>query len=66
MLRADTKSMKIKQRIWKLKLLLPRSILKKEKSLVKNVYQQQEERGWPGLIQEVEDIWVISPKAENE
>jgi hypothetical protein len=56
MLRADTKSMQIKQRIWKQKLLLARSILKKEKSLAREVYQQQVERGWPGLSQEVEEI----------
>ena len=41
MLRADTKSMQIKQRIWKQKLLLARSIMRKEKSLAREVYQQQ-------------------------
>ena len=35
MLRADTKSMKIKQRIWMQKLLLARSIMRKVKSLAR-------------------------------
>ena len=59
LLRADTKSLKMKQRIWMQKLLLARSILRKEKSLANEVYQQQMMRSWPGLSKEVEDICKI-------
>ena len=59
MLRANTNSLKMKQRIWMQKLLLATSILRKEKSLANEKYQQQMMRNWPGLSKEVEDICKI-------
>ena len=56
MLRTQSTSMKIKQRIWKMKLLLARKILSQEKSLAKEIYTEQMKNDWPGLAQEVKDI----------
>ena len=39
MLRAQTTSSKMKQRIWKMKLLLAKKILSQERSLAKDIYQ---------------------------
>ena len=56
MLRAESLSLQMKQRIWKMKLLLARSILRKEGSLAKAVYMEQVKNEWPGLAKEVKEI----------
>ena len=56
MLTAETLSMKMKQRIWLMKLQLAKKILSQEKSLAKAIYQEQLERNWPGLSIEVREI----------
>ena len=56
MMRAETLSLMMKQRIWKMKLLLAKSILTKEGSLARAVYLEQVKNNWPGLSQEVKEI----------
>ena len=56
MLRAETASMRMKQRIWKMKLMLAARIAGQEGSLANQIYTEQLEMGWPGLAREVEDI----------
>ena len=56
MLTAETNSMKMKHRIWQQKLLAARSLLMKEGSLAKAVYEEQIEMGWPGLVKECKKI----------
>ena len=56
MMRAETLSLMMKQRIWKMKLLLARSILSKEGSLARAVYLEQVKNNWPGLANEVKEI----------
>ena len=56
MLRAETGSMKMKQRIWKQKLMLAARIAGQEGSLANQIYMEQLEMGWPGLAREVEEI----------
>ena len=56
MLRAQTTSSKMKQRIWKMKLLLAKKILSQERSLAKEIYQEQIKSDRPGLAAEVKDI----------
>ena len=55
MLRADTSSQQMKQRIWKMKLMLAQSILK-DTSLAKSVYREQLRMGWTILSTEVKKI----------
>ena len=49
MLRAQSTSMKMKQGIWKMKLMLARKILCQEKILAKEIYLEQLQHDWPGL-----------------
>ena len=56
MLRAETGSLRMKYRIWKLKLQLVRRIKKQEGSLAKAVYDEQVTMGWGGLAKEVAEI----------
>ena len=56
MLRAQTKSTKMKQRIWKLKLMMARKILYQEGSLAHEIYEEQLKHDWPGLAKEVKEI----------
>ena len=56
MLRAQTKSTKMKQRIWRMKLMLAKKILNQEKSLAKEIYAEQLQHDWPGLNREVKEI----------
>ena len=56
MLRADTNSLKMKQRIWLSKLMLARRILSQDNSLAKDIFKEQVSMGWPGLATEVKDI----------
>ena len=56
MLTAETLSMKMKQRIWLMKLQLVKKILSQENSLAKMIYQEQLDRNWPGLSTEVREI----------
>ena len=48
--------MKMKQRVWKQKLILVARILRQEGSLANRIYTEQLEMGWPGLAREVEEI----------
>ena len=57
MLRADTNSLKMKQRIWLSKLMLARRILSQDNSLAKDIFKEQVSMGWPGLATEVKDIY---------
>jgi hypothetical protein len=57
MLTSETQSMRMKQRIWKQKVMTARSIRQKEGSLAKAIYEEQLEMGWPGLATEVEKIY---------
>ena len=50
MLRAESLSLQMEQRIWKMKLLLARSILGKA------VYMEKVKNEWPGLAKEVKEI----------
>ena len=56
MLRAQTKSTMMKQRIWRMKLMLAKKILNQEKSLAKEIYAEQLQHDWPGLNREVKEI----------
>ena len=56
MLRAQSNSIKMKQRIWNSKLLMARKILSQERSLAKEIYTEQLQHDWPGLAQEVKEI----------
>jgi hypothetical protein len=56
MLTAETNCLKMKNRIWKEKLLLARNIASKEGSLAKAIYEEQIDMGWPGLASECEKI----------
>ena len=56
MLRAETSSLQMKQRIWMMKLMLAQSILKKDRSLAKSIYQEQMRMSYTGLSTEVKDI----------
>ena len=56
MLRTMSTSMKMKQRIWKMKLLLAKKIMSQSKSLVKDIYEEQLKNDWPGLGVEVKEI----------
>ena len=56
MLRAETGSIKMKQRIWKQKLMLVSRLLRQKGSLANRIYLEQLEMGWPGLATEVEEI----------
>ena len=56
MLTAETLSLKMKQRIWLMKLQLAKKILRQEKSLANTIYKEQVERNWPGLSEEVREI----------
>jgi hypothetical protein len=56
MLTAETLSLKMKQRIWLMKLHLAKKILRQEKSLANTIYKEQVERNWPGLAGEVKEI----------
>ena len=56
MLTAETHSMKMKQRIWKQKLVFASSLKQKEGSLASSIYEEQKFMGWPGLATEVEYI----------
>ena len=56
MLRAETGSMKMKQRVWKQKLMLAGRIMRQEGSLANRIYMEQLRMGWPGLAREVIEI----------
>ena len=56
MLRAETGSMRMKQRVWKQKLMLAARISGQEGSLASQIYAEQLEMGWPGLAKEVKEI----------
>ena len=56
MLRAETASMRMKQRVWKQKLMLAARISGQEGSLASQIYAEQLEMGWPGLAKEVKEI----------
>ena len=56
MLRIQSTSVKMKQRIWKMKLLMARKILSQERSLAKEIYTEQLKNDWPGLANEVKEI----------
>ena len=56
MLVAETLSLKMKQRIWLMKLQLAKKILTQEKSLANMIYKQQLEKNWPWLSKEVREI----------
>ena len=56
MLTAETQSLKMNQRIWKMKLMLARSLGQKDGSLAGSIYKEQLRMGWPGLATEVEEI----------
>ena len=56
MLTAETLSLKMKERIWLMKLKLAQKILCQEKSLAKAIYEEQLLRDWPGLSTEVKNI----------
>ena len=56
MLRAETGSMKMKQRIQKQKLMLARKILLQKDSLANAIYEEQRHMGWPGLAKEATEI----------
>ena len=56
MLRAYTSSQQMKQRIWKMKLMLAQSILKEDTSLAKSVYQEALRMGWTGLSTDVKKV----------
>ena len=56
MLRTMSTSMKMKQRIWKMKLLLAKKLMSQERSLAKEIYEEQLKNDWPGLSVEVKEI----------
>ena len=56
MLTAETKSRKMKIRIWKQKVMLVMRIRKQERSLAKAIHEEQVEMGWPGLAKEVAEV----------
>merc|ERR1719509_344437 len=56
MLRAETRSRKIRFRIWKQKVMLVTRIRQQERSLAKAIHEEQVEMGWPGLAKEVKEI----------
>ena len=56
MLRAQTTSLKMKQRIWKMKLMMTKKILSQETSLAHEIYVEQVKNKWPGLSVEVDEI----------
>ena len=56
MLRAETLSLQMKQRVWMMKLMLAQSILNKKTSLAEAVYKEQLRMNLKGLSTEVEDI----------
>ena len=67
MLRAETRSLQMKQRIWTSKLMLAQSILRRDTSLAKEIYKEQLNMGWTGLSTEVEEICkTIGIKNVNE
>ena len=55
-MRTQSTSMKMKQRIWKMKLLMARKILSQERTLAKEIYTEQLKNEWPGLAKEVKEI----------
>ena len=67
MLRAETGCIKMKFRIWKLKMMLARRIRSQEGSLAKAIYVEQEAMGWPGLAAEVKEIGkAVGVKDDDE
>ena len=56
MLRAETGCLKMKFRIWKMKLMLVRRIKQQAGSLAKAIHEEQVAMGWPGLAREVMQI----------
>ena len=56
MLNAETSSIRMKQRIWQIKLLTARNKLKNKESLAYEIYREPVDMGWPGLATEVVDI----------
>ena len=56
-LRADPSFLGMKHRLWEAKLLYVIQLKRlEEKSLAKQIYQEQRQQGWPGLAQEVSGI----------
>ena len=49
-------SMKIKHRIWKMKVLLAKKIMSQERILAKKIYEEQLKNDWPWLSLEVKEI----------
>ena len=56
MLNAETSSLAMNKRIWQLKLLTARNIMKNKESLAYEIYREQVEMSWPGLAKEVGEI----------
>ena len=56
MMRVETASTKMKQRVWKQKLMLAAKIRRQKGSLANMIYMEQLEMGWPGLSREGEEI----------
>ena len=56
MVRAMSTSMKMRQRIWKMKLFLAKKIKSQERSLAKEIYEELLKNDWPGLSVEVKEI----------
>ena len=56
MLTAETQTMMMKQRIWKMKLMTANGILKKDGTMANDIYNEQMAMSWPGLSSEVKEI----------
>ena len=56
MLTAETSSIRMKERIWQMKLLTARNIMRNKESLAYQIYREQVDMSWPGLAREVEEI----------
>ena len=59
MFNTKTATQGMKQRIWQMKLMTAKRILKNEDSFVCNIYKEEPDMGWPGLAAEVKDIWEV-------
>ena len=56
MLTAETSSIRMKERIWQMKLLTARNIMRNKESLAYQIYREQVDMSWPGLARKVEEI----------
>ena len=46
----------MRQRIWKMKLMMTQKIMTQETSLAKEIYVEQMKNNWCGLVTEVKEI----------